>query len=172
MATYVPKNMADLEKWVLQQTMEKTKEAMTKKFYAILESTYDKYVQRWYSQYTPTAYPRTMEFATDLPVEIKPYVSGNSVVCGVKFDENQLSHDVWEYYNYKTRSIEEMVHHGENPDLTHAIVSDALEKGGHGFRKPTETKPYVDTLEELKSNMGLFMNELKSELSKNGFVVK
>lgn len=169
---YIPKSYSDLEKWVLQQSMSKVQKVMTKKFYDILEKTYDKYIQRWYSEYTPAAYPRTMEFATDLPVEIKPYISGNSVVCGIKFDENELSHGIWEYYDLKTKATLERIHHGNNDSLTHAIVSNALEDGGHGFYTYTETRPYFDTLNELKSNMGLFISELKSELTKAGFIVR
>lgn len=170
MATYVPKSYADLEKWILQQSMSKVQDAMTKRFYNIFYETFLKYLNRWYGEYSPSVYPRIDEFKSKLPVEIKPYVDGRIIKCGIKFDETELSHSAWRV-SVDGRNFSG-THHGKNNEDAYEIVKDALLEGGHGFYEYTETAPYVDTLEELKNNMSLFINELKNELSKNGFIVK
>lgn len=170
MATYTPKSMADLDRFVLQQTMNKVQEIMTKKFYAIFSETFLKYLNKWYGEYNPSVYPRIYEFATNLPVEIKPQIQGKNIVCGIEFDQSTLSHDVWT--RFVGGRMYSGYHHGVNEEQAYAIVEDALIYGGHGFWTYTETAPYVETLNELQSNMGLFINELKSELSKSGFIVK
>lgn len=169
--TYTPKTMADLEKWVLQQQITKVQEIMSKKFYSIFDSVYRKYANKFYDEYETEAYQRLYEFRDKVQQEIKPYVQGNSVVCGIDFTTNNLTYDTWSSFNYQDikRYKSEGNVEAYNPD---EILEDSLLRGGHGFYEYTETAPYVETLEELKNNMDLFMNELKSELSKNGFIVK
>lgn len=171
MATYTPKSMADLERFVLQQSMLKVQEAMTKRFYDIFDKTYQKYADRFYSEYTPRMYPRLYEFRDKVQHEIKPYVQGKNIVCGIDFTTDDLTYDIWnspnwgEVKRYKSQANVEAYDPQE-------ILEDSLLYGGHGFYKYTDTAPYIETLNELQNNMNLFINELKSELSKNGFIVK
>lgn len=175
MASYVPKSMADLQKYVIDKQMAMVKETMTKKFYDIFEKTYHKYMEQWYGEYfVRSNYERSYEFLTDLPVEIKPINNGKTITCGISFD-GDLSHDIWQYYNPRFGTYEDRVRHGETETLTNDLIYDSLTTGKHGFRDSdadNPTKPYTATYEELQSNMDLFLNELKSELSRNGFIVK
>ena len=159
------------EKELLKQEMNIVANVMNKKFFKIFDDTFRKYALQWYEEFTPSVYPRIDEFANKIQYEIKPYIEGNSIVCGIEFKTDDLTRDTWtnrygkDVKRYESKGTTSGVYTPEK------IMEDALLKGGHGFYEYTDTKPYKDMEEELTKDPSRFINELKSELSKNGFIV-
>lgn len=169
---YYPKSIKDLELYAMEEVKKQVEKTMRKKFYKLMVDTYEKVMTRWYSEYSPSIYPRTYEFLTELPVEIEPVHIGNAIECSIMFDKDKLSHDVWEVET--SRFVYMGTHHGSNDIQTQDIYDNVMLEGQHGFVKGTEngTKPYEDTVKELEKSIGLFITELEKALVDNKFVLK
>ena len=138
---------------IILEQIKIVQKAMEDKFYNILLTTYQKYVDKFYSEFHPKVYTRTLQLRNALPVELKPIIKGDSIECGIDFEQ----------FN--------RVHYEEEGMSTSSIIKEALFHGGHGGYEYTDTAPFVDMEEELQNDYSKFEEILKTNLSKAGFIV-
>lgn len=163
MATYTPKSMADLERFVINQQIEKTIELANEKLNDIvLECFKDHMDDDFYNLYRARIYPRSYGLRESLGVKLKPIRSGNSVTFGVWLNPQNLETNYWENKGC------EGIRYSENGYDVESITETILSGNFDENRKKDileEVKRDINTLENIKSS-------LKDMFIKNGFIVK
>lgn len=154
------------EEQLLAEEMNIVKQAMEDKFYDIFLKSYKEYVDKFYSEYIPSVYPRSEQLRNVLPVELKPIVVGNSIECGIDLGQvNRLSHHIWSNNGHTGQ------HYGNGDEFALKIVDMALNKGSHGGYITTETAPFKEMEKDLTENYSKFEDILKTKLKQAGFTI-
>ena len=164
-------NFADIEKYLKKQLPKMiNNDIIADLFYEKLADKYKEFVEMYYLEYEPSVYPRSEQLKDVLPCKIVPHTVNGITTYGIDLYSNikNLSHSEWHSGRYGGH------HYGNRGnDFAELIIEDALLFGGHGFAEETNTQPLNDLRQWVSENIGIFMNMLKDELSKNGmFIVK
>lgn len=163
MATYTPKSMADLERYIINQQIEKTIELANETLNDIVLGCFKTHMNEdFYGMYEQRIYPRSYQMRENIGIKLNPVRSGNSVTFGVYFDSSKLEENYWENKGY------EGIRYNENDYKPESITVAILT----GKFDDNRTK---DILEEVKRDTDMLENikaSLLDMFTKNGFIVK
>ena len=163
MASYIPKSMADLEKFIINQQIEKTIELANETLNDIvLECFKDHMDSGFYNKYKPSIYPRSYGMRERIGIKLNPIRSGNSVTFGVYMDSSKLESEYWESKGYSGQR------YNENGYTEETIMQDILSGNFDEYRDE-------DIIEMVKSDIAM-INSIKKSLldgfKEKGFIVK
>lgn len=163
MATYTPKSMADLERFIINQQIEKTIELANETLNDIVLECFKGHMDSgFYNKYKPYIYPRSYQMREKIGVKLEPIRNGNSVTFGVYFDSSKMESDYWSNKGYSGQR------YNENGYTEETIMQGILSGNFDDHRDE-------DIIEMVKSDVAM-INSIKKELinmfTKNGFIVK
>ena len=161
--TYIPKSYSDLEKYILNQQIEKTIELANEKLNdVVLQCFKDHMDSDFYNKYSSKIYPRSYQVREKIGVKLKPIRNGNSVTFGVYFDSSKLETSYWENKGYSGQRYSE---NGYKPE---SVMQDILLGKFDNYRD----KDIVEMVKSDVEMINIIKKELVNMFLKNGFTVK